>query len=227
MRKSRAKKNICTKLVCIVETRLSGLYAITPAGLSDLQTLAQRVESALRGGASLIQYRDKSGEHGQRRQVAERLLALTRQYGAHLIINDDVELAAAIGADGVHLGQEDTQLDKARKTLGPDALIGISCYNRFELAQHAAARGADYVAFGRFFPSRTKPDAVQASLELLQRARQELALPVAAIGGITRDNATGLIAAGADMLAMVEGVFGQPDIEATAREIQALFESTN
>jgi len=140
-----------------------------------------------------------------------------------LIINDDVALAATCNADGVHIGQHDTELREARTQLGPQAIIGISCYNRFELAQQAAENGADYVAFGRFYPSKTKPDAVPASLDLLHQAKQELDVPVAAIGGITVDNAAPLLEAGADMLAVVDGLFGQADIRPAAQHYQTLF----
>lgn len=204
---------------------LAGLYVITPASETDPDKLIHQVELALRGGARLVQYRDKDADHVQKRNIAEGLLKLTRNYHALLIINDDVELAAVIGADGVHLGQDDVTLRVAREKLGVEAIIGASCYNRFELAQQASAQGADYVAFGRFFPSRTKPDAVQAELGLLQRAKRELEIPVAAIGGISIDNAQALIEAGSDMLAVVEGVFGQADIETAARHYQALLSS--
>lgn len=203
--------------------RLAGLYAITPADITDPARLADKVAAALRGGARLIQYRDKSTDHARRRATAERLLALTRAHGARLIINDDVALAAAVGADGVHLGRDDMSLAQARAALGPAAVIGVSCYDRFERAQQAAAQGADYVAFGRFFPSTTKPDAVPAAPALLRRARAELGLPVAAIGGINAENGADLIAAGADLLAVVEAVFGAADVEAAARGLSGLF----
>jgi thiamine-phosphate pyrophosphorylase len=203
--------------------RLHGLYAITDAEENDSEKICRDVEAALRGGARLVQYRDKSTDNARREQTARALLALARQYEALLIINDDARLAAKIAADGVHLGQDDMPLREARTLLGPAAVVGVSCYNQLPLAQQAAAAGADYVAFGRFFASRTKPHAVQAELELLRRAKRELDIPVVAIGGITLANARELIAAGADMLAVMDGLFGQPDIAATARRFQALF----
>lgn len=206
--------------------RLTGLYAITPSHVTDTQQLASMVEQALRAGVRLVQYRDKSQHHDQRRETAENLLYLTRKHKALLIINDDVELAVAVCADGVHLGQDDIELGQARAQLGEQAVIGISCYNRFELARKAAAQGADYVAFGRFFPSHTKPDAVQADLSLLQQAKTELGIPVAAIGGITVDKGAKLIDAGADMLAVVEAVFGHSDIQASTQQFMGLFSSS-
>lgn len=220
--------NACTNAhrAVLARQKLAGLYAVTPTGLAQACLLEQVVQ-ALRGGASIVQYRDKSRDHHRRQQNAKQLLELTRAHHALLIINDDLELALASGADGVHLGEHDTSLAAAREKLGAQAIIGISCYNRFDLAQQAAARGADYIAFGRFFPSRTKAGAVQADTALLTRAKQELALPVAAIGGINAGNCKPLIEAGADMLAMVEGIFAAPDIEAAARQCHALFLTQN
>lgn len=203
-------------------TRLRGLYAITDARETTPETIARTVEQALRGGAAIIQFRDKSCDHPRRLRTAQALRELTHQHHALLIINDDAALAATCNADGVHIGQHDTELREARAQLGPQAIIGISCYNRFELAQQAAASGADYVAFGRFYPSKTKPDAVPASPDLLHQAKQELDIPVVAIGGITVDNAAPLIEAGADMLAVVDGLFDQADIRAAAEQYRQL-----
>ena len=155
-------------------------------------------------------------------QTAQALRELTHRHHALLIINDDVALAATCNADGVHIGRHDGGLREARARLGAEAIIGVSCYNQFELARQAVEAGADYVAFGRFFPSRTKPDAVPASLDLLHQARQELDIPVVAIGGITAATAAPLLEAGADMLAVVEGLFTQPDIRAAARQFREL-----
>lgn len=202
---------------------MKGLYAITDAGLTPGDKVLPAVAAALRGGARVIQYRDKTPEAGDRRQRAAALLDLCRAQGALFIVNDDIELAAEVGASGVHLGKSDPDLHAARKRLGPGAVIGLSCYNELPRAQAAAEQGADYVAFGRFFPSRSKPDAVAASPDLLLHARRVLELPLVAIGGITPDNGGRLIAAGADMLAVIHGVFGQPDIEAAARRFSALF----
>ncbi|MFA7095023.1 MAG: thiamine phosphate synthase [Gammaproteobacteria bacterium] len=201
---------------------LHGLYAITNEA-PDACELSDRVARALRGGARAIQYRDKSGDAARRLQEAEALRALCRAYNVPLIVNDDVELARAVGADGVHLGKDDASIAEARTALGAGAIIGVSCYNSLERALQADAAGADYVAFGSFFPSSTKPAAVRASLELLGTARAQIRLPIVAIGGITPENGAQLVAAGADMLAVIQGVFGAPDPEAAARRYAALF----
>ncbi|HHH40368.1 MAG TPA: thiamine phosphate synthase [Sedimenticola sp.] len=205
------------------QQRLRGLYVITGARHPAHGTLLEQVDAALAGGARLVQYRDKGDDRARRRREAGDLLRLCRTRGVPLIINDDLALAVESGADGVHLGRDDPALAEARRRLGPGALIGVSCYDRFELALAAQAGGADYVAFGRFFPSRSKPQAVQAEIGLLQRARRELQVPVVAIGGITPENGGPLIAAGADMLAVIDGVFGQPDIHAASRRFARLF----
>jgi thiamine-phosphate pyrophosphorylase len=201
-----------------------GLYAVTDGRLIPTGELVTRVAQAIAGGAVMIQYREKHKAREVRQQEAAALQALCRERGIPLIINDDIELAARVGAAGVHLGREDASIAQARERLGPHALVGVSCYNRLERAREAAAAGAGYVAFGRFFPSATKPGAVQAETILLEQARAQLELPIVAIGGITPANAPELIAAGADLLAVIHGVFGQPDIEAAARRYAALFE---
>jgi thiamine-phosphate pyrophosphorylase len=200
---------------------LSGLYAITD---SSQEQLANEVELALKGGARIIQYRDKSPDQQKRLAQANKLLDLCRRHSAYLIINDDVELTSAVGADGVHLGQDDLDITSAREILGDQAIIGISCYNRLDLAIAAQEMGADYVAFGRFFPSSSKPEAVQAEIGLLQEAKKRLQLPIVAIGGITPENGAPLVAAGADMLAVIQGVFGQRNIRAAAEQFEKLFE---
>ncbi len=203
--------------------RLQGLYAITDTTPSSSnEQLLTAAQQAIHGGARILQYRDKSDDQPRRRQQATLLLELCRQHGVTFIINDDVALAAAIGADGVHLGRDDGDIDAARQQLR-HGIVGLSCYNEWPLAKAAAAAGADYIAFGAFFPSTTKPNAARATSELLQRSRQELNVPVVAIGGITPENGRELIDAGADMLAVVQGVFGQPDIQAAARRYAALF----
>lgn len=208
----------------VKDTRLRGLYAITDRRLAAHGGIAWQVEQALLGGARLIQYRDKGADHPRRLAEAESLLHICHRHSVPLIINDDLELAAEIGADGVHLGSEDSGVAAARRRLGPHALIGLSCYNDLERARTTQAEGADYVAFGSFFSSPTKPGAVPADLDLLRRAGQELAVPIVAIGGINADNGAQLVQAGADMLAVISGVFGQPDIAAAAKKITKLFE---
>ena len=204
-------------------TKLHGLYAITDSGLCPRERIFQQVEEALCGGARVIQYRDKSLDRDRREAEARGLLEHCQRHDALLIINDDIQLARSSGAHGVHLGREDASPAEARALLGADAVIGRSCYNRLELARQAARDGADYIAFGRFFPSLTKPDAVQADAGLLRSAKQAFDTPLVAIGGITPENGAPLIEAGADMLAVIHGVFGQPDIQAASRHLSALF----
>lgn len=201
-----------------------GLYAITDAVLlPEDPRLIVAVERAMMGGARLIQYRDKSADAARRLAQARALNALCQRYEIPLIVNDDVELAVAVGAAGVHIGRDDPDLASARARLGETALIGVSCYDQLDLALAAERAGADHVAFGAFFPSPTKPTEIRASFDLLKKARAALRIPIVAIGGITPDNAPLLLEAGADALAVVSGVFGQPDIQAAARRYAALF----
>ena len=205
------------------QLKLQGLYAITASNLTEQIDLPTAVEAALAGGAKILQYRDKSDHHTRRVTEATTLLRLCRQYGAPLIINDDIHLAAEVGADGVHLGRDDTSIQQARLQLGPQAIIGISCYNDLDHALTAEASGADYIALGRFFSSATKPDAIQAEIGLLNRAKEKISLPLVAIGGITPENGGQLIEAGADMLAVIQGIFAQPDIRSATERLQQLF----
>ncbi len=202
--------------------RSRGLYAVTGEASSP-EELVDRVARAIHGGAVLIQYRDKSGDAAQRQREAAALLELCRSTEVPLIINDDVALARLIGADGVHIGKDDIPLAEARVALGQEAVIGVSCYNSLERALQARDAGADYVAFGSFFPSSTKPAAVRADPDLLRAARSRVDLPIVAIGGITPENGAQLIAAGADLLAVIHGVFGVPDPEHAAHRYAALF----
>ena len=206
-----------------INDRLKGTYLITAHDRHDDRKLFLDVTEALAGGATILQYRDKSGDAHKRRRQAALLRDLTAKHGCLLIINDDIELAKHVLADGVHLGKHDDQIRRARDSLGPEAIIGSSCYNQLERAFLASELGADYIAFGRFYPSLTKPDAVQADPNLLTRARQQLHLPIVAIGGITQDNAPRLINAGADMIAVINAVFGQQNIQAATRQFQNLF----
>ncbi|MCU7828215.1 MAG: thiamine phosphate synthase [Candidatus Thiodiazotropha sp. (ex Myrtea sp. 'scaly one' KF741663)] len=203
---------------------LQGLYAITDSSLCPDNSLVDQVAQALHGGCRIIQYRDKRLDKAEKLSLAKQLMDLCKHHQALLIINDDVNLAQSVGANGVHLGREDADLSHARIQLGEAAIIGISCYNRLDLAHNAAQAGADYVAFGRFFPSLTKPHAIQATPELLRQAKTTLNLPLVAIGGITPENGAPLIEAGADMLAVVHGIFGQPDIRAACQKLTTLFE---
>ena len=204
---------------------IHGLYAIADSGYLDAETFVPAVRAALAGGARVIQYRDKKDDAATRERLARELNALCRAHDVPLLVNDDVALAAVVGAAGVHIGRDDPDLAAARAALGPAAIIGVSCYNDLARARAAQAAGADYVAFGRFFPSRTKPQAVPADLKLLRAARAELQIPIVAIGGITPDNGASLIAAGADALAVIEGVFGQPDVATAASRYAQLFQT--
>ena len=199
-----------------------GIYAITPDEADSARLLA-RVEAVLRAGAAWLQYRNKRADGGLREHQARALQPLCRQYGVPLIINDDWRLAAAIGADGAHLGHEDGALVTARAALGAGAIIGASCYDSLDVARAACAAGASYVAFGAFFPSPTKPEARRAATALLVQSAT-LGVPRVAIGGITPDNAPTLVAAGADLLAVISGVFDAPDPAAATRAYLACFD---
>lgn len=201
-----------------------GLYAITHdvAPLRP-EALCEQVTAAIIGGARIIQYRHKALPPTLRKQQARALLACCHLHAVPLVINDDIALAAAIGADGVHLGRDDVDLPTARTQLGEQAIIGTSCYNSLDLAIAAQQGGADYVAFGRFFASTTKPHATRANPTLLRQAQEKLHIPVVAIGGITSDNGHTLIDAGADMLAVIHGLFAQRDIAAAAQQYAQLF----
>jgi thiamine-phosphate pyrophosphorylase len=210
-----------------VRPHLAGLYAIADTQYLDDARLLPAVGAAIAGGARIIQYRDKKHVAADRVRQATELASLCRKHGALFIINDDVELAKQVRAAGVHLGREDAALAQARAQLGPQPIIGVSCYNDLARAVRAQTEGADYVAFGSFFPSRTKPQAVRAGLELLCEAKQQLHIPVVAIGGITPENGAHLLAAGADALAVIEGVFGQADVRAAAERYARLFTKQN
>jgi thiamine-phosphate pyrophosphorylase len=207
----------------INQSHVAGLYAIADTQYLDDTRLIEAVAQAIAGGGRVIQYRDKKHSAAERTRHAVELAALCRQLGALFIINDDVALAKQVQADGVHLGREDVPLVEARKLLGTQAIIGVSCYNELARAEAAEKQGADYIAFGRFFSSRTKPQAVPAGLDLLREAKRKLHIPVVAIGGITPENGASLIAAGADALAVIEGVFGQADVRAAAERYARLF----
>lgn len=199
-----------------------GLYVVVGGAEWSETRLAEQVAAALRGGACLVQYRDKHSDADARARRARILRELCDEHGVALIVNDDVALARAIGS-GVHLGRDDTPLRIARTVLGTGVPIGVSCYDSLARARRAAADGADYVAFGRFFPSQTKPQATPAPVDLLRRARAQLDIPIVAIGGITPENGAALIAAGADLVAVSHGVFGAPDVAAAARRYTALY----
>jgi len=203
--------------------RIAGLYAIADtAQIADDRLLAV-VGETIAGGARVVQYRDKRHNADTRAAQARALATLCHKSGVTFIVNDDPDLAAASGADGVHLGRDDTPVASARSQLGQKAIIGVSCYSDLARASDAVEAGADYVAFGSFFPSRTKPNAVRAEIDLLRRARSSTSVPIVAIGGISPENGASLVAAGADALAVIDGLFGQPDIRAAATRYATLF----
>jgi len=206
--------------------KLRGLYAITDRQLLEGRLLPY-VEAALKGGATLLQYRDKSTDEARRLREAEALRELCNRYGAALLINDDAELAARLGV-GLHLGQSDGSLSAARALLGREAIIGGTCHAQLELAEAAAKEGVSYVAFGRFFNSSTKPGAPAANVELLTAAKARINLPIVAIGGVTLDSAPALITHGASMVAVIHGLFGADsaaEVERRAHAFSALFNS--
>ena len=206
----------------IVKNSLRGLYAITP-DCADSKALVQMIAAALTGGARFIQYRQKNAHPQDQASQARELNDLCRASRGALIINDNVELAQQINAAGVHLGRDDMSVAEARLKLGTHKIIGVSCYNQMALAESAIASGADYIAFGAFFPSQTKPSAVRAELALIAEAKQKFNIPVVAIGGISLQNAPQLIAAGADALAVISDLFNAPNISTHASAFQQLF----
>jgi len=200
-----------------------GLYLVTP-DCRDTGELLAGLQHALGGHPALVQYRNKLAGDEARREQAAAAAALAHEAGSLFIVNDSVELALDVSADGVHIGRDDGDVAAVRAAIGPGRILGVSCYDEWDRAVQAVAAGADYVAFGAMFPSSVKPDAVRAPLELVRRAKAELGVPVCCIGGITLDNAPELVEAGADMLAVISDVFRAPDPAARAAAIQALYE---
>lgn len=203
-------------------TSMTGLYAITP-DLADSGELLRKVEAALEGGARALQYRNKVADSALRLEQARALARLCRSYHVPLIINDHLELALEVEAEGLHIGAEDGSAAEARRRLGPDRILGVTCYRKIENALEAARIGASYVAFGGFFASPVKGGSGGAPMTILGEAKRATGLPVVAIGGITVDNAPQLIAAGADSVAVITAVFGAADVKAAARQFSALF----
>jgi thiamine-phosphate pyrophosphorylase len=217
------KGNLVEKKRMSTQTKLHGLYAITDTQLIPRERFAATVEAAVRGGATMVQLREKETPRTEIVRLGKELLAVTRRYGALLIINDHPSVAQEIGADGVHVGREDPPVAEARALLGPQAIIGASCYGDVARAVEAEKAGADYVAFGTPFPSPTKPKRTDISLGIFQEAKQQVHVPVFAIGGITLGNVQQIIDAGADGIAVVSGVFAAPDVETAARALARLF----
>lgn len=209
----------------VVESMIRGLYAITPDSLGR-EALYDRVRDALGGGAQVLQFRRKDTAPTEAVAEARLLADLCRAAGRVFIINDDPVLAAECGAHGVHLGRDDGGVAAARRIMGGGFLVGVSCYDDLDRARRAADDGADYVAFGSFFPSRVKPGAVRPPVDLLTRAKAAVALPVVAIGGITTQNAGTLIEAGADAVAVISDLFEAGDVRARAERFARLFAAT-
>lgn len=201
---------------------IQGVYAITP-DCANTEDLLGRVRQALFGGINILQYRNKAADAVLRLEQARALCELAHEFAVPFIVNDDVQLAIKVAADGVHLGEADGGVTEARAILGKDKLIGVSCYNRLPLAIAAVTAGADYVAFGAFYPSSTKPNTVIAAPELLQKARSNLAVPIVVIGGITANNGAPLIEAGANAIAVIAALFDAPDIRLAAQNFSHLF----
>lgn len=201
---------------------ISGLYAITPDE-PDTDLLLSKVEAALQGGISVLQYRNKIASHKLQTQQARAILPLCRQYQVPFIINDSIKLCLTLDADGVHLGGDDGNLIEARARLGADKILGASCYNRFDLALSAQEAGADYVAFGACFASSTKPNAPVAGLDLFKLAKMQLHIPAVAIGGITLENTLSVIQSGTSAIAVINAVFNADDIKLTTQQFTQLF----
>lgn len=195
------------------------LYAITDQTLMPAEQFEQQAYQAISNGIAMLQYRDKSSDRAKRLKQALFLRQCCTEFKVPLIINDDIELAERVAADGVHLGLEDASIASAREQLGPDAIIGVSCYDQLTLAEQAVAQGASYIAFGRCFPSKTKPQAVQVSFDILTQAKQRFVLPVVAIGGINQSNIQQLPLQSIDQIAIVDGIFGQPDIAQATQQL--------
>ncbi len=204
--------------------RLRGLYAITSEAICrSRELLVGSVAEAIAGGAAMIQYRDKLSDRDRRLANASALVELCRARAVPLIVNDDPSVATESGADGVHIGRADASFDEARRICGDRKIVGVTCSNSMERAMAAAQAGATYIAIGRFYPSLTKPEAPEATLDLLRSVRARVPSPICAIGGITPDRVPELIDAGADLVAAIEGVFGAPDVRTAAAAYAAHF----
>ena len=203
---------------------MRGVYAITDCDHLPTHNLLSLTEEILRAGIAILQYRDKSGDRIKRSREARELRQLCRKHDCLLIINDDVQLAKSVAGDGVHLGRDDCSCKTARNELGPDAIIGVSCYNSLNAAQDAEADGADYVAFGSFYPTTSKQNTLIAEPEIIRQAREKISLPIVAIGGITPDNCRTLIEYGADMLAAISSIYRADDPYSAVKEFNRLID---
>ena len=207
--------------------KLKGLYAITDENLISENDFEKKIEAALLGGVRIIQYRDKSSDQKKRLHQAEALRLLCEKHQAICLINDDINLAKAVNAHGVHLGKNDESISQARKILGENAIIGSSCYNDISLAKIAEKNSADYVAFGAIFSSPTKQNAKVASLEILSKAKQYLSIPICAIGGITQNNINQVIQHNADMTAIISDIFSSNNIKSHAEKLHSHYIKLN
>jgi thiamine-phosphate pyrophosphorylase len=201
---------------------MNGLYLVTP-DWDDTEKMLAVTEQALLGGAALVQYRHKTADAAQRKAQASALLALCRRYQRPLVINDFVELCIELDADGVHVGGTDASVAQVRAALGPDKIVGASCYGSLQLARDAHQGGASYVAFGGFYPSRVKKYEVSTPATIVADSKAEIPLPAVVIGGMTAANSAPLVAQGADMVAAISSVYLADDPQAAAREFVALF----
>lgn len=201
---------------------MKGLYIVTP-DWDDTDRLVTVTEQALQGGAALVQYRHKTADAAQRREQATRLLTLCRQHRIPFIVNDYVDLCRELDADGIHVGGTDAPVAEVRRMVGPDKIVGASCYGSLELAEEAQQAGASYIAFGGFYPSRVKQYPVTTPVATITQAKNRWTVPVVVIGGMTVDNSRALITAGADMVAAVSAVYQADDPRATAAQFVGLF----
>ncbi len=201
---------------------IKGLYAITPDS-ADLNTLIQKTQLAIEGGAFMVQYRSKIHDRDVKMQQCAAILRLCREYDVPCIVNDDVEICRVLKADGVHLGEKDDNIAEVRHILGEDAIIGSSCYDQLNRAKQAQKEGASYIAFGAVFPTPTKPNAPRATLELLREAKSEIQIPIVAIGGITMNNAHDVIETGIDAIAVITNLYESNSIKETAETLSQMF----
>jgi thiamine-phosphate pyrophosphorylase len=201
---------------------IKGLYAITP-DMADLNTLIQKTQLAIEGGAFMVQYRSKIHDRDDKMQQCAAILRLCREYKIPCIVNDDVDMCRILEADGVHLGEKDDNIAEVRRILGEDAIIGSSCYDQLNRAKQAQNEGASYVAFGAMFETLTKPHAPRATLELLREAKSQIQIPIVAIGGITMNNAHDVIETGIDAIAVINSLFEAKTIKETAETFSKMF----
>jgi thiamine-phosphate pyrophosphorylase len=202
---------------------IHGLYVITDQRMISPKRFSAKIRQALEGGVRVMQYRDKSQQHELRWEQAQELVKLCREYNAISIINDDIELTKVVGADGVHIGAEDDDVLYAREQLGENKIIGVSCYADIGLAKKVILESADYVAFGSIFSSSTKPQAPVAGLDVLRGAKNELSVPVVAIGGINLNNMADVVATGVDAISIISGVFANEAVTSSAQQFSTFF----